>query len=331
MMMDHYSNVSSSPDPLNDDSIYTSPMKLKATQSHRRGSVSIRSGSPRKQTFELELGDRVSPRRIRVTVEAEGDTLDKGNSRARIYKSIEAEETPTRKRASVNTSKRRGGTTTTIVPLKGLTDDEADDGVTPKRKSARSRKTNGTPIVRAKKSILTPSTGNKRSESVINDVASSAKENLLDITPLPRRRGRPRKTAVVEIPVVANTQVQDDIEPVGFVSDVASPILQANDDARSMSRPVTATYRASVDRTSGQNQDDVLLAQFEKGQTPNYTGWSSPKISSSRRMSNSDTRITSDIALESDRGGSRTDDTVTDRPQHNETLEHNDQTSIEKC
>ncbi|TDZ23367.1 hypothetical protein Cob_v003875 [Colletotrichum orbiculare MAFF 240422] len=100
----------SSPDPLNDQvssALYPSTKRMTRSQrSSRLFSVGSSSKSPRKQTFELEVGDNRAPQRLLVTVEAEGEYEDVGaNVGRRLFNS----QTPTL---------RRGATTTTI-PLGG--------------------------------------------------------------------------------------------------------------------------------------------------------------------------------------------------------------------
>ncbi|RYP11982.1 hypothetical protein DL767_011551 [Monosporascus sp. MG133] len=108
-----------------------------------------RRWSPRKRTFELDVGDGRSPQRIYVTVEAGGGE--------------EASKRGVKRKLFPPSSPSRTGVihgeeiTTTSVPLRGLTDDEgagegagADedgnhDGTTP-RKRPRRRKSNGTPM-----------------------------------------------------------------------------------------------------------------------------------------------------------------------------------------
>lgn len=274
--MDLY-DLSSSPDPLNDDSIYTSPMKDKQL-SQRKRSVSIRPGSPRKQTFELELGDRISPQKIRVTVEA--DSSNKEN-RARVYKSIEASESPTRK-----PRRRKGSTITTTVPLKGLTDEE-DNGTTPTTKPKTKetakralRSSNGTPVARrSRKMVLTPAAGNNESQSV-----------TVDATPVPRGVKSTKSLEIGKVESVSTTpatgiresfvmtsQITNDfadVDSVDYMQDEATPILDDNDHTTSMPRP---------NRNSTEPPQDVLLADFQREKTPSHTGWSSPQPSSWKR------------------------------------------------
>ncbi|KAL0941094.1 uncharacterized protein CTRU02_203857 [Colletotrichum truncatum] len=96
----------SSPDPLNDtvsSALYPSSRRMTRSQrSQRLFSIGGSSTSPRKQTFELEVGDNRAPQRLLVTVEAEDEYENVGR---RLFNA----QTP---------SLRRGATTTTI-PLGG--------------------------------------------------------------------------------------------------------------------------------------------------------------------------------------------------------------------
>ncbi|KAK2018998.1 hypothetical protein LZ32DRAFT_634580 [Colletotrichum eremochloae] len=96
----------SSPDPLNDtvsSALYPSSRRVTRSQrSQRLFSIGGSSTSPRKQMFELEVGDDTAPKRLLVTVEAEGEY---GNVGRRLFNA----DTPTLSR----------GAYTTTVPLAG--------------------------------------------------------------------------------------------------------------------------------------------------------------------------------------------------------------------
>ncbi|GKT56923.1 hypothetical protein ColTof3_04262 [Colletotrichum tofieldiae] len=96
----------SSPDPLNDtvsSALYPSSRRITRSQrSQRLFSLGGSSTSPRKQMFELEVGDDRAPKRLLVTVEAEGEYENVGR---RLFNA----DTPTLSR----------GAYTTTVPLAG--------------------------------------------------------------------------------------------------------------------------------------------------------------------------------------------------------------------
>ncbi|RYO93190.1 hypothetical protein DL766_003336 [Monosporascus sp. MC13-8B] len=106
-----------------------------------------RRWSPRKRTFELDVGDERSPQRIYVTVEAGGgEEAAKRGVKRKLFPPSSPSRTAVIHGEEI---------TTTSVPLRGLTDDEGegagadengdDDGATP-RKRPRRRKSNGTPM-----------------------------------------------------------------------------------------------------------------------------------------------------------------------------------------
>ncbi|KAK1595047.1 uncharacterized protein LY79DRAFT_668261 [Colletotrichum navitas] len=98
--------ILSSPDPLNDtvsSALYPSSRRVTRSQrSQRLFSIGGRGTSPRKQMFELEVGDDSAPKRLLVTVEAEGEYENVGR---RLFNA----DTPTLSR----------GAYTTTVPLAG--------------------------------------------------------------------------------------------------------------------------------------------------------------------------------------------------------------------
>lgn len=131
--------LTSSPDPLNDTLAGSnSPPKRRIT----RRSLALQGSSPTKKMFELEVGPEASPQKLLVTVEAEGSEMRNGGrgSRTRAGRHIEK-------------------TTTTTVPVKGLSDTE-DDTIevdTPSKTSGRQRKSSGTPVPsKSSKSAATP-------------------------------------------------------------------------------------------------------------------------------------------------------------------------------
>ncbi|KAJ4307013.1 hypothetical protein N0V88_000387 [Collariella sp. IMI 366227] len=183
-------DLGSSPDPLIDP-ILSPPMvpmshiKTKSPAAQRL--YTVLAPSPRKQTFDLDIGNERSPQRLRVTVEADHDATTRNTSR-RLFQS------PTPKRRAAQ--RRDTIVTTTTVPLRGMSDDEGA-GTTPKRKG-RPRKS-GTPVTTRRKRPGTPAKGRKS----VAHVLDSPEKNILtsDIglgttsrpTPQPRR-GAKRKS-----------------------------------------------------------------------------------------------------------------------------------------
>ncbi|KAI0970770.1 hypothetical protein F4678DRAFT_102576 [Xylaria arbuscula] len=128
-----------------------------------------RAQSPRKRTFQLDVGDERSPQRIRVTVEAEEALKDHAVNR----KLFPPPSSPTR------SPRRRETITTTTVPL----NDEAgplDGPVSTPQKRGRPRRTsNGTPMPRGRKRAGTP-IQRKSKQARQDDEPSSATGTLND-------------------------------------------------------------------------------------------------------------------------------------------------------
>ncbi|KAF7523128.1 hypothetical protein G7054_g11903 [Neopestalotiopsis clavispora] len=172
-------------------------------------SISTRK-SPRKQTFELDVGNGRSPQRLLVTVEAEHE----GDRRGAVRRLFNA--SPTR---SVSRRRDAGTTTTTTVPLRGLTDDEADEtgNISTVRRRGRPRVSlgskNGTPAPRGKKRAGTPLTkpssakrhsGEASSEMDLEDTAllEASQNTAVDPTPKPKTRTKktPKKAGTPAVP-----------------------------------------------------------------------------------------------------------------------------------
>ncbi|CAH0059526.1 unnamed protein product [Clonostachys solani] len=189
-------DIMSSPDPLNDDTMTSivPPSSRRVTRSQRSARFASLASSPRKQTFELEVGDNVSPQRLLVTVETE-DGNPASTTRRRLFPSSSPVRNP---RSGV------GMTTTTTVPLRQSIEDEQvdltlDSMATPRRRG-RPRKTNGTPMPSAakKRKAGTPiKQRTPRRQSTINE-PDPLSDPVIQPTPTPRKRGRPRKTSTIE-------------------------------------------------------------------------------------------------------------------------------------
>ncbi|KAI0555976.1 hypothetical protein F4679DRAFT_520545 [Xylaria curta] len=233
---DYFLDLSSSPDPLtNDVPSSVRPASRRITKSShglpslpipqsspRRG---VREQSPRKRTFQLDVGNERSPQRIRVTVEAE-DALRHDTVNRRLFSA-----SPTR------SPRRRETITTTTVPLN---DDLNGDVNTPRKRGRPRRISNGTPMPRSRKRAGTPiqreskqarRENNPPSEiSILNDASTDIGADGSQGTPKPkarirktpkkqpaiasvpssqtsnkttgRKRGRPRKVPISEEPAI---------------------------------------------------------------------------------------------------------------------------------
>ncbi|KAF4453597.1 hypothetical protein F53441_3742 [Fusarium austroafricanum] len=228
-------DIMSSPDPLNDtvdQSVMPPPSTARrvvrsSQRSSRFSSVGMGT-SPRKQTFELEVGDNKAPQKLLVTVETEEPTMTAGPSSARRKLFQDSPYLPI--------SRRREMATTTTVPLKGIEDEVGDPNATP-RKRGRPRKTNGTPLPGAgTKRKGTPIGGSPRRRRTTKDIDTPDKPgNNAQPTPGTKRRGRPPKNRPMEPPNdIGNEQNTDnspeplnEIEVAGDVSEL--PPLRADD------------------------------------------------------------------------------------------------------
>ncbi|KAI0200577.1 hypothetical protein F4808DRAFT_460687 [Astrocystis sublimbata] len=102
-----------------------------------------REQSPRKRTFELDVGNERSPQRIRVTVEADEDFRD-GAVNRQLFPASSASPTRNSRRRDTITA------TTTTVPLND------DDATTPRKRGRPRRISNGTPMPKTRKRAGTP-------------------------------------------------------------------------------------------------------------------------------------------------------------------------------
>ncbi|KAI9746021.1 MAG: hypothetical protein M1818_000702 [Claussenomyces sp. TS43310] len=132
----------SSPDPLIDLPNCASPAKSRSSNQTRK-SISLGGKSPRKQTFQLDVGNQLSPQKIRVTVEADGSDKENGPASHQTKGAASrTNKTPFKRRNEY--------TTTTTVRVKGLSDSEDDTEKspvpTPKRGRGRPKRSGGTPV-----------------------------------------------------------------------------------------------------------------------------------------------------------------------------------------
>lgn len=273
----------SSPDPLNAsiESAITPSYSRRVTRSQTSSRYASMAGSsPRKQTFELDVGNANSPQKILVTVEAE--ETDKENVSRRLF------GTPTPKRSVRRTEKA----TTTTVPLKGLTDDESgwrDTAATPRRRGRPPK--NGTPSTQTRKKTpakprLTPGRPRRARSttdellgseiSVATDQATpqaSARsrrtvkrktatlttddEQIDDAAP-PKRRGRKRRQAIAPEDVV----ILED-----HTSDADASSMRSNSMQPDMDTASEAGVLGSIDMNGdARTDDDIWITSLEDSQ-----------------------------------------------------------------
>ncbi|KAL3428173.1 hypothetical protein PVAG01_01682 [Phlyctema vagabunda] len=295
----------SSPDPLGDSSIFISPPKPRTSKA--RSSLGT---SPKKQTFELDVGNELSPQKIRVTVEA-GE--DRDNLFTHHVDRGAVSPTPSRRPVG-----RRERTTTTTIPLKGLSDTENEQEVaTPKRGRGRPRKTPGKPVATKKTGRAgTPvkrGAGRRKSINGFEDEDDDA--NTPRSTEDGRKRGRPRSVSAKRKSITAgdssiskpnkrgrkkslvpkevfvprdepandDEQVEEDA-PEGF-TELISTIDRSIPTSPSTYSTIRSTTTAADEFIE---EPDVILAVFDpQDATPRKTGWSSPRAADGSRLSSS--------------------------------------------
>ncbi|RDL41261.1 uncharacterized protein BP5553_01240 [Venustampulla echinocandica] len=317
-------DMSSSPDPLNDSPTYHGTTKSRRYSSPRK-SLPAYSSSPKKQTFELDVGDQLTSQKIRVTVEA-GDSESED-----VYANYTNPNG--RKRSSLLTThaprnRQMEQTTTTTVRVKGLSDTEGESQpvATPKKGRGRPRKSNGTPVPSKKRGRTSTPTrkASGRRSSILDlvdddtspddfDIGSNAKLGNSRGTPrsrskkgtprkptptarkqleadklasnTPKKRGRPRRKALLPEDIQV---LEDGIAHASDPEDAADPENEEAlrpIDTNSPSKYSTIRSTTTVDG----DQEDVLIARFYPGhETPRKTGWSSPKIVDTPAISNPD-------------------------------------------
>ena len=270
-------DLGSSPDPLIDP-ILSPPMMppshiKKKSQASERLFTAFAPPSPRKQTFELDVGDERSPQRLRVTVEADDEGTRNTNRRLFQSPTPKRRATPRKAMAAATT------TTTTTVPLRGLSDDEgpATGTVTPKRRG-RPRKS-GTPIPTATTTRKRPGTPARGRKPGIRASLSPEKDILtsdigLDTTPRPavkarktvkrkasspvkedgapgsqpRKRGRPRKQTITA----------DEID--AHLERVNTGVLNAQAQADGSLAPAQSDVHSATNHPVDDGDDDIWLA-----------------------------------------------------------------------
>ncbi|EKD17725.1 uncharacterized protein L3040_008088 [Drepanopeziza brunnea f. sp. 'multigermtubi'] len=305
--------ITSSPDPLSNSPAAYLPAKPPPASRNTRRSLTLQGSSPKKQTFDLEVGNELSPQKIRITVEAENP----GAQNAHAYFDDGASVSPTR----APTNRRREHTTTTTIPVKGLSDsgDDKPRAITPKRGRGRPRKS-GTPVAAKKSSrASTPARKNKRNS--IGDLVDGNKENdnnyqvgkgvangggkgksrsrsakgTRKSTPTTkeveastkrsssavRKNGKGRTKSIppeqVEVLEDESGQGNDNDYDYGAEEAGLEGALERIDSNIRNTPSAYSTIRSTT--TIGGEDADVVIARFDPGrETPRQTGWSSPQV-----------------------------------------------------
>jgi serine/arginine repetitive matrix protein 2 len=265
--------------------------------------------SPTKQTFELDVGNDLSPQKIRVTVEAE-------NNKENSYPEFSDLRSPSPSPYYASSRRPNTRTTTTTVPLKGLSDSEEDSpAAPPKRGRGRPRKSIGTPVP-AKTRNVTPGKsprrrrtlgslvdgddeedwdfaigksvevgrgkGRSRSRSVksVTRKTSAAKStgpsSDLPDSSVANKRGRRQSLLPQEIPIL------EDLTGRSSPADESFEEVHPDDNMplRPMEQNTVGSHseHSTIRSTSTAFGEDVTVAQFDLERTPEAEGWSSPRV-----------------------------------------------------
>ncbi|GKT98206.1 hypothetical protein FLAG1_00929 [Fusarium langsethiae] len=309
-------DIMSSPDPLNDTVEQPPRSQSKALsavppsttrriirssqRSSRFSSTGIRT-SPRKQTFELEVGDNQAPQRLLVTVETEEPTMSAGPSSARRKLFQDSPYLPAARR-------REMATTTTTVPLKKAIEEQAQDPNATPRKRGRPRKTNGTPLpsagIKRKGTPVAESPRRRRRTSKDTDTT----ETIAQPTPGTKRRGRPPKNRSIDLgsektsgtPSILGSARQEDIsllDELAGAGDASElpPIRaddsQADNDVTLVITPSEAeANQLRANRTTNNSapaqsepDSDIWMATLDDEPTPRPATQAAPGPSSPER------------------------------------------------
>lgn len=262
----------SSPDPLGDESIVippgsAAPPPPSTTRRPFQSAASSRfsaipSTSPRKRMFALDVGNEITPQTIYVTVEAGpdgnpitrpgGGTVGGANVRRLLFGSPTPQPSP-----------RRGArTTTTTVPLRGLTDDEGEP--TPRRRR-RSSTRPGTPATagakRKKKGTPTPKAKAARKPRGTPVASSDALQSEAPATvekPTPaRKRGRPPKRKAETAPSDQERNAPPDASTAKKPGRKRQKSIQADDTDELTTAGIDMSPPQSHDRHPSHNTDDT--------------------------------------------------------------------------
>lgn len=259
----------SSPDPLGDESVVIPPGSVappppsttrRPFQSAASSRFSAIPGtSPRKRMFALDVGNEITPQTIYVTVEAgpDGNPITRpggaGAGGANVRRLLFGSPTP-------QPSPRRGArTTTTTVPLRGLTDDEGEP--TPRRRR-RSSTRPGTPATagakRKKKGTPTPKAARKPKGTPVassDALQSEAPATVEKPTPA-RKRGRPPKRKAETAPSDQDSHAPPEASTTKKPGRKRQKSIQADDTDELTTTGIDVVPLQSHDRHPSQNTDD---------------------------------------------------------------------------
>jgi serine/arginine repetitive matrix protein 2 len=203
-------------------------------------------------------------------------------------------------------NRRMERTTTTTVPLKGLSDSEGENlATTPKRGRGRPRKS-GTPIpAKQNRHSITPTRKNRRrrksiGEQVYGDSEIDEDFQIGKSDETKRGRRRPRKSRLSEslgtpIPSVVNSMAKErrksllpgeivvlEDEGIAYTADLeGSPELHralSPIDSNAAQSPSAYPTTSSPINDAGDEPDATLAVFHPSGDTPRTVGWPRPRI-----------------------------------------------------
>ena len=273
----------------------------RVTRSQASHSFFSLGSSPRKQKFTLDVGNEASPQKILVTVESGEQEAALRNVSRRLFQSP----------APRVGAHQQGKTTTTIVPLKGLTDDEGDGNTamstTPKKKVRMPK--SATPVAGKRGRPPTPRQGTprqpRRPKATQSDVPTSdisigeanqstarprfktpkrapkRKSNTpakgdSDAPALPKKRGRPRKNPLPDAtPVFSEADRPEDV-PTGTsnarLARVDESIFVAGGSTPTPSNYGDDDNYSSNNNEPGAEEEDIWMAGLSDQSAP--AAWS---------------------------------------------------------
>ncbi|KAK0741057.1 hypothetical protein B0T18DRAFT_393746 [Schizothecium vesticola] len=254
-------DIMSSPDPLNESGPGPTPLTTASSRRVTRSQASQRTHSfytsPRKQTFSLDVGNEISPQKILVTVQTEDASDDAAHTvNRRLFQS----PTPRRAVRQRASSKTASNATTTTVPLRGLSDDEAE-GATPKRRgrprkaatpAATQRKRPGTPL--ARKAIQQ----SRATRSSTNSVATSDMSDDSQATPRAARATKRKASSPAKEATSSAARPAKRGRPSSPVKEAPSSVTRSAKRGRPRK-----TVQESVEQTALSEQESAADAEVE--------------------------------------------------------------------
>ncbi|KAI0536299.1 hypothetical protein GGR58DRAFT_503414 [Xylaria digitata] len=306
---DYFLDLPSSPDPLADDVPSSARPATRRITKSQQDTTSFylpqnsprrqsRALSPRKRTFQLDVGDERSPQRIRVTVEAE-----EASKHATINRKLfPPAPSPTK------SPRRREAITTTTVPLNDEPGPLDGDVSTPRKRGRQRRTSNGTPMPRGRKRAGTPI--QRKSKQARREDEPSSEVGALDDasidmrgdggeeTPKPKTRTRrtprkpPRNTPVPSSQVSSSTTGRKRGRPRKVPVPEEPTVLMGTKPQTN--RVASASPPAS--ESNIQNGPNSLLKTRRNGESNGRDDDNANSIPNSLRQSNNTTRLVHDTS-----------------------------------